>query len=439
VNTITQTTSPETRDMLDLIARLYPICRSITGDGLRQTLRIIARHIPLQLTEVPTGSPVFDWTVPNEWNLKRATLTSPDGRIIADTDVHNLHVMNYSVPMSATVSLADLKPHLHSLPDKPDWIPYRTSYYAPNWGFCLPHRVLESLPDGDYRVEIDTTLSPGSLTYAELLIPGQTDDEVLLSAHACHPSLANDNLSGIAVAVALAKRLLLRSRRYSYRFIFAPGTIGSICWLANNRDRVHCIKHGLVLSCLGDSGNITYKRSRRAVAAIDRTVAHVLHEAGEAHTINDFVPYGYDERQYCSPGFNLPVGVLMRTPNGQFPEYHTSADNLDLIQPTSIQHSLDTLGKIVDALETNARFINVLPHCEPQLGRRGLYANTGGNATPPGYEPALLWVLNYSDGDHDLLDISRLSKIPLATIATAARMLTDKSLLKHVETADQRR
>lgn len=430
MSTITPTTSPETRFMLDLIERLYPLCRSITGDGLRQTLRMISDHIPLQLTEVPTGTEVFDWTVPNEWNLKRATLTDPVGRVIADTNVHNLHVMNYSVPISATVSREELRAHLHSMPDKPDWIPYRTSYYSPNWGFCLPHRVVESLSDGDYRVEIDATVAPGALTYAELLIPGQTDDQVLLSAHACHPSLANDNLSGIAVAVAMAKRLLTRSNRYSYRFIFAPGTIGSICWLANHRDCVDRIKHGLVLSCLGDTGNLTYKRSRRSVADIDRTVAHVLHESGEAHTVNDFVPYGYDERQYCSPGFNLPVGVLMRTPNGQFAEYHTSADNLDLINPASIQHSLDTLGKIIDTLEINARFINVLPHCEPQLGRRGLYANTGGNATPPGYELALLWVLNYSDGEHDLLEISRLSKIPLSTIVTAARMLKDKTLVR---------
>jgi len=416
--------------MMSLIRRLYPICRSITGDGLRQTLRIVGEQIPLQLIEVPSGTPVFDWTVPPEWNLKRATLTAPDGRVVADTDIHNLHLMNYSVPMRATMTLSELRPHLFSMPDKPDWIPYRTSYYAPNWGFCLAHRVLESLPEGDYRVDIDTTLSPGSLTYGELLIPGETDDEVLFSAHACHPSLANDNLAGIAVATALAQELARERRRYSYRFIFAPGTIGSICWLARNQDRVSRIKHGLVLSCLGDSGSLTYKRSRRGDAEIDRVVEHVLRESVAAHQVNDFVPYGYDERQYCSPGFNLPVGVLMRTPNGKYPEYHTSADNLDLVKPAALADSLNTLRIVVDVIEQNGTFVNQLPHCEPQLGRRGLYSNTGGNATPPGYEMALLWVLNYTDGQHDLLDISKRSGIPFATIATAAKMLREKSLLK---------
>ena len=418
--------------MMSLAKALYPICRSITGDGLRRTLAVIGEHIPLQITEVPTGTQVFDWTVPDEWNLHRATLTAPDGRVIADTDVHNLHVLNYSSPMHATMPLHELRPHLFSMPDKPDWIPYRTSYYARNWGFCLPHRVVDSLVEGEYRVDIDTALAPGSLTYGECLIPGESTGEVIFSAHACHPSLANDNLSGITIAVALAKELKARTNRYSYRFIFAPGTIGSICWLAKNRDHVARIKHGLVLSCLGDAGSINYKRSRRETAEIDRVVEHVLHEASEPHAISDFVPYGYDERQYCSPGFNLPVGVLMRTPNGQYPEYHTSADNLDLLKRESLDHSLATLRKIVDTLEQNARYINLNPHCEPQLGKRGLYASTGGLAKPPGYEMALLWVLNYSDGAHDLLDISRRSKIPFTTIATAARMLRDAELLAPV-------
>lgn len=418
--------------MLSLARKLYPICRSITGDGLRQTLKLIGAEISLQITEVPTGTRVFDWTVPEEWNLRRATLFAPDGRLIADTRVHNLHVLNYSSPMDATLPLSELRPHLFSMPDKPDWIPYRTSYYARNWGFCLPHRVVESLADGDYRVQIDTTLAPGSLTYGECLIQGETTDEVILSAHACHPSLANDNLSGITIAVALAKELSTRRNRYSYRLIFAPGTIGSICWLARNRERVDRIRHGLVLSCLGDAGSINYKRSRRETAEIDRVVEHVLNEADEPHAISDFVPYGYDERQYCSPGFNLPVGVLMRTPNGQYPEYHTSADNLDLLKPEALEHSLNTLRKIVNTLEHNARYTNLNPHCEPQLGKRGLYATTGGLAKPPGYEMALLWVLNYSDREHDLLEISRRSKIPFDTIATAARMLCEAGLLKRV-------
>lgn len=415
--------------MKSLIERLYPICRSISGDGLRATLRIIDEHVPLQLTEIPSGTPAFDWTIPPEWNLRRATLTAPGGRVIADTNVHNLHVVNYSVPMRAVISLDELRPHLHSLPDHPDWIPYRTSYYSPNWGFCLPHRVLESLPEGKYNVEIDTTLAPGSLTYGEHVIAGSTQEEVLISAHSCHPSLANDNLSGIAVAVALAKAIAAQPRRYTYRFIFAPGTIGSIAWLSRNQDRTALIRHGLVLSCLGDRGGFTYKRSRRGNALMDRAAEHVLRESGSRFAVTDFVPYGYDERQYCSPGFNLPVGVLMRTPNGQFPEYHTSADNLDLVHAEKLQGSLDVLCGIVDVLENNQTWINTQPHCEPQLGKRGLYSAMGGNTNPAGYEMALLWVLNFSDGSHDLLEISAKSRIAFPTIVLAAEMLRDKSLL----------
>lgn len=416
--------------MMSLIRALYPICRSITGDGIRQTLRTIGEQIRLDFTEIPSGTHVFDWTIPLEWNLSRATLRAPDGSLVADSTVHNLHVLNYSTPMHAKMPLNELRPHLFSMPDKPDWIPYRTSYYSPNWGFCLPHRVLESLQDGEYDVAIDATLEPGSLTYAECVLPGDLDQEVLISAHACHPSLANDNLAGIAVAVELAKWLQTIHRRYTYRFIFAPGTIGSIAWLSRNQSRTSMIAHGLVLSCLGDSGSITYKRSRQSAATIDRAVEHVLREANEPHTINDFIPYGYDERQYCSPGFNLPVGVLMRTPNGQYPEYHTSADNLDLVKPASLEHSLRTLQRIVGVIDSNDLFINTHPHCEPQLGRRGLYSATGGNAKPPGYEMALLWVLNYSDGANDLIDISARSQIPFETIRAAAVILEEKGLLR---------
>lgn len=416
--------------MMSLIRALYPICRSITGDGLRRTLRTIGEQIRLEYTEIPSGTHVFDWTIPLEWNLQRAVLRAPDGSVVVDSDVHNLHVLNYSTPMHARMPLQELKPHLFSMPDKPDWIPYRTSYYAPNWGFCLPHRMLESLKEGEYEVAIDATLEPGSLTYAECVLPGDSDQEVLISAHACHPSLANDNLAGIAVAVELARWLETIHRRYTYRFIFAPGTIGSIAWLSRNQGAASKIAHGLVLSCLGDAGSITYKRSRRGTATIDRVVANVLHEAHEPHTINDFIPYGYDERQYCSPGFNLPVGVLMRTPNGQYPEYHSSADNLDLVKPASLEHSLRTLQRIVGVIDANGYYINTHPHCEPQLGRRGLYSATGGNAKPPGYEMALLWALNYSDGDHDLLDISARSQIPFDTLHAAAVVLEEKGLLR---------
>lgn len=422
------TTSANT--MISLASQLYPLCRSITGNGLRQSLKVISEHIPLRLSEIPTGTRVFDWTVPEEWNLNRATLTDPDGRVIADTQVNNLYVLNYSEPKHEQVDLEKLKPHLFSLPDRPDWIPYRTSYYSRNWGFCLPHRVVEALKPGMYNVRIDTDLSPGALTYGECCLKGQTDEEVLFSTHVCHPSLANDNLSGIVVAVALAKWLMTQTRRYTYRFVFAPGTIGSLCWLANNMSTVPRISHGLVLSCVGDSGWITYKRSRQGSARIDRIVEHVLKERGEPHRIRDFVPYGYDERQYCSPGFNLPVGVLMRTPNGEYPEYHTSADNLDLLKPHSLEHSLAVLETIVHGIETNRRYISLNPYGEPQLGRRGLYSSTGGLPKPPGFEMALLWVLNYSDGQHDLLDISQRSGLPLETLEAAADRLKQASLIR---------
>lgn len=416
--------------MMSLARQMYPICRSITGNGLRQSLRMISEHIPLELSEISTGTKVFDWTVPEEWNLNYATLTDPNGKVIADTRVNNLHVLNYSEPKHARMSLEELRPHLFSLPDHPDWIPYRTSYYARNWGFCLPYRVVETLHPGEYEVRIDTRLSAGALTYGECCLKGQTDHEVLFSAHVCHPSLANDNLSGIVLAVALARWLMSQKRRYTYRFIFAPGTIGSLCWLANNRQTISRITHGLVLSCLGDSGSITYKRSRQGSAEIDRIVEHVLKERGQSHKIRDFSPYGYDERQYCSPGFNLPVGVLMRTPNGEYPEYHTSADNLDLLKPQSLEHSLSVLKTIVHVIETNRRYINLSPYGEPQLGRRGLYSSVGGSHQPPGYEVALLWVLNYSDGHHDLLDISQRSGLPMETLVSAAGRLEETSLLQ---------
>ncbi|MBC7782342.1 MAG: DUF4910 domain-containing protein [Burkholderiales bacterium] len=416
--------------MMEMIRRLYPICRSITGAGLRQTLNIIGEQLTLDLTEVASGTQVFDWTIPPEWNLRRATLKAPDGSMLADTDVHNLHVVNYSLPIKARMTLAELQPHLHSSPEMPNAIPYRTSYYAPAWGFCLADSVRRGLAEGEYEVEIDSTLAPGALTYADYVLPGKCDEEFLISAHCCHPSLANDNLAGIAVAVELAKWLNKRRRKYTYRFIFAPGTIGSITWLSRNRDCANRVKHGLVLTCLGDPGAMTYKRSRRGDAQIDRVVEQTFAQSQRPMRINDFIPYGYDERQYCSPGFNLPVGVIMRTPNGQYPEYHTSADNLDLVRPEYLLDSLNAIKQIIQTIELNTKYINTHPHCEPQLGRRGLYSTTGGTTKPPGYEMALLWVLNYSDGQHDLLDIATRSKIPLETIAAAADVLVEKCLLR---------
>src|SRR3984957_5119189 len=359
-------------------AELYPICRSITGDGIRHTLERIGKRIPLQISEVPTGTEVFDWTVPKEWNIRDAYIKDASGARIVDFQRSNLHVLNYSTAIRASMPLRELKKYLFTLPDYPDWIPYRTSYYKETWGFCLAHNQLLALPEGDYEVCVDSTISDGHLTYAECFLPGRSTEEVLISTHACHPSLANDNLSGLSVATALAQFLSGRDLRYSYRFLFVPGTIGAITWLARNRDKIGRIRHGLVLSGIGDAGGFHYKKSRRGNAEVDRAAAHVLRHQCELSEILEFSPYGYDERQYCSPGFNLPVGCLMRSVWGTFPEYHTSADNLDFLEPKKLGESLPLCLRIFDVLEKNRRYRNLNPYCEPQLGKRDLYCSTGG-------------------------------------------------------------
>jgi aminopeptidase-like protein len=416
--------------LLELVAELFPLHRSITGDGVRATLARLARHIPLVIHEVPSGTRVFDWTVPDEWNVREAWIADPTGRRVVDIRRSNLHLVHYSVPVRARLPLAELRSHLFSRPDVPDVIPYRTSYYAPTWGFCLAHRDLAALADGEYEVCIDATLAPGSLTYGECVLPGETDDEVLVSTHICHPSLANDNLSGIAVATALAQELASRgSRRYGYRFVFAPGTIGAITWLARNESHVDHIRHGLVLAGLGDTSAFTYKKSRHGNAEIDRVVAHVLHQARAPHALADFSPYGYDERQYCSPGFDLPVGCLMRTPHGTYPEYHTSADDLGFVRAEGLHESLRLVLAVIDTLEANRAFVSQNPKCEPQLGRRGLYATVGGG-DPRTDELALLWMLNLADGRHSVLDIAERAGMPFQAIERAARLLSEHGLLK---------
>ena len=350
-------------------AELYPICRSITGNGIRQTLALIENRIPLRTFEVPTGTPVFDWTVPKEWNIRDAYIKGPDGIRIADFQKSNLHVMSYSIPVHAKMPLRELSPHLFTIPDHSDWIPYRPSYYREDWGFCLSHKEMLALDDSEYEVCIDSTLQDGSLTYGECYLPGQSTDEILISCHACHPSLANDNLSGLTIATFLAQCLSKKELRYSYRFLFLPGTIGAITWLAQNRESVQRIRHGLVLTCVGDAGGLHYKKSRQGNAEIDRAAAHVLRHDKQASEILEFSPYGYDERQYCSPGFNLPVGCLMRSVWGTFPEYHTSADNLDFIRPGQLADSFRTCLAILEVLENNRRYRNTNPYCEPQLGR----------------------------------------------------------------------
>lgn len=411
-----------------LITELYPICRSITGDGFRQTMARLQREIPLELREVASGTQVFDWTVPREWNIRDAYVKNSSGERVIDFRRHNLHVVNYSVPVHRRMSLGELRPHLHTLPDQPDWIPYRTSYYHESWGFCLAHRQLEQLHEDEYEVCIDSTLQDGRLTYGECVLEGASPQEVLVSCHACHPSLCNDNLSGVAVATFLAAALAGVPLRYSYRFLFVPGTIGSITWLALNEEKARRVRHGLVLTCIGDRGDFTYKKSRRGDAEIDRAVLHILGHAPAAHTTLEFSPYGYDERQYCSPGFNLPVGCLMRSHHGRFPQYHTSADDLDFVDADSLAGSFATILAVIELLEHNRTYVNLNPKCEPQLGRRGLYASTGGPSVEQ-LQLAMLWVLNLSDGGASLLDIAQRSGLPFGVIREAASRLLQAGLL----------
>jgi aminopeptidase-like protein len=415
-------------EVMSLITELYPICRSITGQGVRETLSILGRHLPLSIREVPSGTPVLDWVVPREWNIRDAWIKNAAGEKVVDFKVHNLHVVNYSAPVRGRFKLAELRPHLHSLPQEPDAIPYRTTYYDETWGFCLTQRQLDALPDGDYEVLIDSTLEPGSLTYGELLIPGQTSEEILISTHVCHPSLCDDNLSGVAVACLLARAHLAQRGRYSLRFLFAPGTIGAITWLAQNKESAQRIKHGLTLTCLGDAHPFTLKKTFGGNADIDRAVALVLAASGHPHQVVAFFPYGYDERQYNSPGFRLPVASLMRGRHGEFPEYHTSLDDPSFVSAERLSESYGVLAKVLDLLQSNHRYRNLEPYGEPQLGKRGLYRAMGGTGLP-GLQFAMLWLLSMADGQHSLLDVAERSKLNVDMLTTAARLLVEHHLL----------
>lgn len=417
------------RDLGRLVERLYPICRSITGDGVRQTLAIIADGLELEVHEVPSGTRVLDWSVPPEWNIRDAYVADSSGRRIIDFQRSNLHVVSYSVPVRRRMALDELRPHLHSLPEQPSLIPYRTAYYSETWGFCLAHDVLMSMPEGEYEVVVDSTLEPGSLTYGEFVVPGVLGDEVLISTHVCHPSLCDDNLTGIAVSTALARALASGPPpRHTFRFVYAPGTIGAITWLERNRAAVDRIVAGLTLTCLGDAHPFTYKRTERADTRIDRAATYVLNSAGLPHDVIDFFPYGYDERQYNSPGFRAPVGSLMRGRHGQFPEYHTSADDLSFVSTDRMVESFGVLNRILGVVDGDRVLRNLAPYGEPQLGSRGLYGALGGTDIRDA-QLAMLWVLNQSDGHTSLLDIAERSGLDFGTIARTAALLEAHALL----------
>ena len=417
-------------EMYRMVFDLYPICRSITGDGARKTLQYIKKIVPIIIHEVPSSTKVFDWSIPKEWNIRDAYVKDSKGNKVIDFQKSNLHVLNYSIPVQKKVSLQVLKEHLFTIPEHPEWIPYRTSYYNESWGFCLSQKDFEKLREDVYEVYIDSTLENGHLTFGEYYIKGQLEDEILISTHICHPSLCNDNLSGVTLASLLATHLSGVDLRYSFRFLFIPGTIGSITWLSLNEQKLSKIKHGLVVACVGDSGQFTYKTTRQGNAEIDKVVINVLRDSEKGFKAIDFSPYGYDERQYCSPGFNLSVGCLMRTPHGEYPEYHTSADNLEFVNAKNLATSFKTCLNIFNVLEENKKYINQNPKCEPQLGKRGLYQHIGGHPNSKNFQLAMLWVLNLSDGLHSLVDISERSGLGFDLISEAAEILVIENLLR---------
>lgn len=413
---------------------MYPICRSITGNGVRRTLDLVETVVPLQRHEIPTGTPVFDWEVPREWNIRDAYVADETGRRVIDFRAHSLHVVSYSIPVRRRMTLEELQPHLHSRPERPDWVPYRTSYYKEDWGFCLRHSDRERLKPGVYEVVIDSELVPGHLTYAESTIEGQSAEQAIVYTHTCHPSLANDNLTGIAAAAALAQALRAERPRLTWRFVFGPGTIGSLAWLSRNEMLLPRLRGGLVVGLLGDPGPLIFKRSRRGNTATDRAAELVLRSRGAK--IVDFEPYGYDERQFCSPGFDLPVGRLTRSANGQYDEYHTSADDLSLIRPECLAESVRALAELITVMDQNRKLLNLSPKGEPRLGKRGLYGSVGG--TGPGkLEHALLWLLSLADGAHDLVAIAERSQIEWSILVEAASRLETAGLVRTISLAEE--
>ena len=427
------TTVPDPRDvgeeLLALMQELFPIPRSLTGDGVRETLRVLGRDLPLELVETPSGTRVFDWTVPREWNLRGAWIESANGQRIVDSANSTLHVLGYSTPVDTVIPLDALRDHVFTHAEDPGLIPYRTSYWKEQWGFCMSQGQLDSLADGEYHAVVDASLEDGALTSGEVNLRGETDAQFLLTTHICHPALANDNLSGVVLLWALARTLAAQELTHTFRVLWSPGTLGPLCWLDRNRDVLDRVRHGLVVSCVGDPGPLRYKRSRRGNALVDRAAAHVL-EGEPASILSEWQPTGGDERQFCSPGFDLPVGTLSRTPHGLFPQYHSSADDLSLVTAEALGSAFRTALTIIDLLETNASYRNLSPYGEPQLGKRGLYQSVPDGTNP---ELAYLWLLSLSDGNSDLLAIAERSGLPYDAIHRAAETLERHELLERVE------
>lgn len=396
-------------DLEKYFDRLWPICRSLTGDGVRETLEILKELVPLEIHEIPSGTQVYDWTIPNEWNIRDAYILTPDGRKIASLHENNLHVVSYSVPVNREMSYEELAGKLHYLPEQPNAIPYITSYYKEDWGFCLTYEEYQKLPkEGSYKVVIDSTLAPGSLTYGDIVLPGESDEEILFSTYVCHPSMANNELSGPLVAAFLYQEIAkLPKRKFTYRFVFAPETIGIIAYLNRVGEHLKSKLHaGYVLTCCGDEAPFVYKKSKRGDSIADRAAQHILKAAEVDHKVIPFAVGGSDERQYCSPGFNLPVGSVTRSMYRNYKEYHTSLDNKDFISFEAMTKTVEIYVQIAQALELNDYYVNLIPHCEPQLGKRDMYPSTAGWLNGTEYLYNLLHFLSYADGTVDLLEIA---------------------------------
>jgi len=438
-----ETAEREMTEMDRLFDRLFPICRSITGEGLRQTLDILSEYVPLERFGVPTGTRVFDWEIPKEWNIREAWLKGPDGSLIADFRRHNLHVVNYSIPVNRKLSLEELRPHLHTIPHLPDAIPYVTSYYQPRWGFCLPHRVLEHLPEGEYHAYIDSELTDGELNYAHALLPGESEREVLISTYVCHPSMANNELSGPIVAAFLYRRIAAwKRRRWTYRFVFVPETIGSIAYLHRFGETLkRSVSAGFVLTCLGGSQPLSFKQSRRKDSIVNRLWDHMLKSKVIDGQTRPFSPAnGSDERQYCSPGFNLPVGQLARTIYGTYPGYHNSLDTKESMTIGALYRSVNEIELLLKSLEADVRYRNRFPYGEVKLDKYGLYPDMN-SPTNWSYSTnekqdrrvqlsRILHILNYSDGEHSLAEIAEMCGCHVLELAPLAELLVEKGILE---------
>jgi aminopeptidase-like protein len=413
---------------------LFPICRSLTGNGVRETLSYISRIVPsLTVHEVPSGTQAFDWTVPDEWNIRGAYIEDEHGNRVVDFARNNLHVVGYSTPVDEWMSLAELQPHLHSLPDQPGAIPYVTSYYVRRWGFCLPHAQRESLPDAKYHVVIDSTLEPGSLTYGEVLISGREEKEIFLSTYICHPSMANNELSGPVVTTALARWIAaMPERRFSYRIVFIPETIGAIVYISRHLDELRSrVAAGYVVTCVGDDRGYSLLYSRAGNTLADRAAKLVLRRHAAELVEYSYLDRGSDERQYCSPGVDLPVASIMRTRYNSYAEYHTSLDDLNLVTPAGLEGGFDALRKTIELIERNHVY-QATTLCEPQLGKRGLYPTLGTRGAGFAVR-SMTNVLAYADGTRDLIDLANHIDLSADEAVETAQKLAAAGLLRIVD------